>query len=204
MPPKIGPRTIIDGIVHPAWTWDFVRAEPITFANLSGGVDGTEAVTLAEFNAKQFDSGVTWEEIDWLRSVWSGPIIVKGIQSVADACLAADRGIEAIVLSNHGGRQLDSSPAILDLVAPVAAAVGDHIEVLMDGGVRRGSDIAKAVALGARAVMIGRPYLYALGAAGERGVQFLLERFAQDLERTMALAGITTIAELSADMVTRD
>jgi L-lactate dehydrogenase (cytochrome) len=204
MPPKIGPRTIIDGIVHPGWTWDFVRAEPILFANLSGGADGTEAVTLAEFNAKQFDTGVTWDAIDWMRTIWRGPIILKGVQSVADARRAVDHGIEAVLLSNHGGRQLDHAPATLDLVAPVADAVGDRTEILVDGGVRRGSDIIKAVALGARACLIGRPYLYGLGAAGERGVSFVLDRFRDDMVRTMSLCGVTSIADLTPDLIASD
>ena len=110
-----------------------------------------------------------------MRSMWDGPIVIKGIQTVADAVLAADAGVEAIALSNHGGRQLDSAPAIVDLVAPVADAVGDRIEIICDGGVRRGSDIVKAVALGARACMAGRAYLYGLGAAGERGVDHVLK-----------------------------
>ena len=122
----------------------------------------------------QFDPNLSWDDVDWFRSMFDGPIVVKGIQSVDDAVLAAERGVDAIALSNHGGRQLDSSPAPIDLVAPVVDAVGDRTEVICDGGVRRGSDIVKAVALGARACMAGRAYLYGLGAAGERGVDHVL------------------------------
>ena len=201
LPPKLGLDTLLDGLVHPGWTWDFVRAEPIRFANVVGrGVsDGTEAVELADIMNNQFDSSVGWDDVDWMRSVWDGPLILKGIQSVADAVLAADHRIEAIALSNHGGRQLDGAPAPLDLVAPVADAVGDRLEVYCDGGVRRGSDIVKAVALGARACTIGRAYLYGLGAAGEAGVDHALGLLAADVARTMALLGVRTVDELSRD-----
>jgi L-lactate dehydrogenase (cytochrome) len=133
--------------------------------------------------------------------VWDGPIVIKGIQTVDDARLAADAGVEAVALSNHGGRQLDSAPAPLDLVAPVADAVGDRVEIICDGGVRRGSDIVKAVALGARAAMAGRAYLYGLGAAGERGVDHVLALLAADVRRTMALVGARTVADLTPDVV---
>lgn len=203
LPPKIGLDTIVDGAIHPGWTWNFVRAEPIRFANVVGAEqgDGTDAVSLAEYVNAQFDPGLSWRDVDWLRSVWSGPIVIKGIQTVDDALLAVEAGVEAIALSNHGGRQLDSAPAILDLVAPVAEAVGDRLEIICDGGVRRGSDIVKAVALGARACMAGRAYLYGLGAAGERGVEHVLALLEADVRRTMALLGTPTIADLNADLV---
>ena len=161
LPPKIGLGTLLDGAVHPGWTWGFLRSEPIRFANVrnAGSVgDGRTAVTLAEYVNTQFDPGLSWRDVEWMRSVWAGPLVIKGIQTVDDARLAADAGVEAIALSNHGGRQLDSAPATLDLVAPVADAVGDRLEIICDGGVRRGSDIVKAVALGA-AGLHGRPRL---------------------------------------------
>jgi L-lactate dehydrogenase (cytochrome) len=203
LPPKIGIGTMFDGAVHPAWTWEFVRAEPIKFANVAGldVGDGSSAVSLAEYINSQFDPALSWADVDWMRTVWSGPLIIKGIQTVVDARLAADIGVEAIALSNHGGRQLDSAPAPLDLVAPVADAVGDRVEVICDGGVRRGSDIVKAVALGARACTAGRAYLYGLGAAGERGVDHVLGLLADDMRRTMALIGARSIDELSRDLL---
>src|SRR5918996_1729763 len=170
LPPKLGPGTLVDGALHPSWTWRFVRAEPIRFANVVGREvgDGTTAISLGEYINTQFDPGLSWRDVEWLRSLWDGPLVIKGIQTVADARLAADAGVEAVALSNHGGRQLDGAPAPLDLVAPVADAVGERVEVICDGGGRRGSDIVKAVGPGAPGCMAGRAYLYGLGAAGER------------------------------------
>jgi L-lactate dehydrogenase (cytochrome) len=201
LPPKLGLGTLIDGALHPGWTWSFVRAEPIKFANVVGREvgDGSDPVSLADYINTQFDPSLSWSDIGWLRDQWDGPIVVKGIQTVADAEVAADVGVEAVALSNHGGRQLDSAPSPISLVAPVVDAVGDRCEVLCDGGVRRGSDIVKAVALGARACMGGRLHFYALGAAGERGVDFVLDMLAADVRRTMALLGTASIGELSRD-----
>jgi len=206
LPPKIGLGTLVDGALHPGWTWRFVRSDPIRFANVvassgAGVADGTDAVTLADFVNSQFDPTMSWDDVAWLRSVWDGPIILKGIQRVADAVIAADEGIDAIALSNHGGRQLDSAPAIVDLVAPVVDAVGDRSEIICDGGVRRGSDIVKAVALGARACLVGRAYLYGLGAAGERGVDHVLGLLSDEVARTMALVGAATIDELDRSLI---
>jgi L-lactate dehydrogenase (cytochrome) len=210
MPPKLGLGTLLDGAVHPGWTWAFVRSDPIVFANVAtatGGAggeapgDGRDPVTLSSYVNSQFDPNLSWDDVAWFRSLWDGPLIVKGIQSVADAVLAAEHGVEAIALSNHGGRQLDSAPAPIDLVAPVVDAVGDRTEVIFDGGVRRGSDIVKAVALGAKACMAGRAYLYGLGAAGERGVDHVLEMLHADVTRTMALCGAASIADLNRDLV---
>jgi L-lactate dehydrogenase (cytochrome) len=203
LPPKIGLNTLIDGVLHPGWTWAFVRSEPIRFSNVIGSAvgDGDTAVSLAAQVNAQFDRSLSWSDVEWMRSVWDGPIVIKGIQTVEDAVLAADAGVEAIALSNHGGRQLDSAPATLDLVAPCADAVGDRVEIICDGGVRRGSDIVKAVCLGARACMAGRAYLYGLGAAGEAGVDFVLSGLHADMKRTMALMGATHISDLNRELV---
>jgi L-lactate dehydrogenase (cytochrome) len=209
MPPRLGIGTLIDGAVHPGWTWAFVRGEPIVFANVAtsagatagGPGDGRDPVSLSAYVNAQFDPNLSWDDVDWFRSMWDGPIVVKGIQCVADAVLAAERGVDAVALSNHGGRQLDSAPAPVDLVAPVVDAVGDRTEVICDGGVRRGSDIVKAVALGAKACMAGRAYLYGLGAAGERGVDRVLAMLLADVRRTMALCGASSIADLTPELV---
>ncbi len=209
LPPKLGLDTIIDGITHPGWSWRFARSEPILFANVAtskhagGQYDGSRAIRLAEKVSSQFDPSLSWADIEWFRSMWSGPIVLKGVQTVDDARLAVDHGIEAIALSNHGGRQLDHAPAILDLVAPVVEAVGGRVEIICDGGVRRGSDIVKALALGADACMAGRAYLYGLGAAGELGVDRVLEWLLEGVRHTMALLGVTTIGEITTDHVRR-
>ena len=203
LPPKIGLSTIFDGIVHPGWTWKFVTSEPIVFANLAGrsSHDGTTAVSLSETFHTQHDSSVSWKDIDWLREHWDGPIVIKGIQTVKDAVLAADAGVEAIALSNHGGRQLDAAPVPLELLPEVADRVGGRLEIICDGGVRRGSDVVKALALGANACMVGRAYLYGLAAAGEAGVDHVLAMLAGDIERTMALIGCRTVKDIDSDYV---
>jgi L-lactate dehydrogenase (cytochrome) len=205
LPPKVGPMTIVDGAIHPGWTWDFLRNDPITFANVVGlsDEDGSTAVTLSEHMARQFDPALSWNDVDWLRSVWDGPIVLKGVQTVADAKQAVALGVEGIGLSNHGGRQLDDAPAPIDLVEPVRDEIGDGAAIICDGGVRRGSDIVKALALGADAVSMGRPYLYALGAAGERGVDQLLGFLRDGMERTMALTGVRTVDEIHRGLVHR-
>ncbi len=205
LPPKLGLDTLLDGAIHPGWTWKFIRSEPIRFANVVGRDvgDGSDAVTLSDYINSQFDPDLSWRDVEWLRAVWSGPVILKGVQTVADAVLAADAGVEAIALSNHGGRQLDTAPTPLSLVAPVADAVGDRLEIICDGGVRRGSDIVKAIALGARACMVGRAYLYGLGAGGERGVRHALDLLDADVRRTMALIGTRTVPDITAELVSR-
>lgn len=196
LPPKLGPDTIVDGLRRPAWTWSFLRNDPIVFANVatssaagSSIPDGSAALDLATHVNGQFDPALSWNEIAWLRSIFPGKILVKGIQTVADAKLAVEHGVDAIVLSNHGGRQLDGAPSPVDLIAPVREAVGEEPEIIADGGVRRGSDIAVARALGADAVMAGRPYLYALGTAGEAGVDWLIDFLHDGMRRTLTLCG---------------
>ncbi|MBV9952338.1 MAG: alpha-hydroxy-acid oxidizing protein [Acidimicrobiia bacterium] len=206
LPPSVGPGTLVDGALHPGWTWAFVRSEPIRFANVVGRDvgDGASPVTLSDYINTQFDPALSWSDVEWLRSIWDGPIVIKGIQSVEDARIAADAGVAAIALSNHGGRQLDGSPAIFDLVAPVADAVGGRIEIICDGGVRRGGDIVKAVAAGANACMAGRAYLYGLGAAGERGVDRVLGWFASDVVRTLTLLGVASVKDLDRTAILED
>jgi L-lactate dehydrogenase (cytochrome) len=203
LPPKVGLSTLLDGIVHPGWSWGFLTSEPIVFANVAGMSvgDGTDAISLAEYVGTQFDPGLSWDDVDWLRQQWDGPIVIKGIQSVEDARIAVDRGVDAIAISNHGGRQLDSAPATLDLLPSIAEAVAGRTEIICDGGVRRGSDIVKALALGANAVMAGRPYLYGLGAAGEAGVDQVLANFGSEMKRTMALIGCASVEELGSEYI---
>ena len=203
LPPKIGLGTIFDGAFHPGWTLDFLRAEPITFSNVvnKGVDDGRTAVSLAGQVQSQFDPALSWEDVEWLRSIWDGPIVLKGIQTVADAKQAVAAGVAGIALSNHGGRQLDDAPTPIELVEPVAQEVGGQIAIICDGGIRRGSDIVKALALGADACSAGRAYLYALGAAGERGVDHVLGLLLDGVIRTMALSGCRTIGEIDRSLV---
>ncbi len=204
LPPKVGLGTIIDGALHPRWTWDFLRSEPIQFANVKGSSivgDGSTPVTLSDYINSQFDPALSWDDVEWFRENWSGLVMIKGVQTVEDAKIAAAMGLDGVILSNHGGRQLDYAPSPIDLVAPVADAVGGETTIVCDGGVRRGSDIVKAVAMGADACMIGRAYFYALGAAGERGVDWVLDFLRAGVEHTMVLSGASSIAELNRDLI---
>ena len=205
LPPKMGLDTLIEGMIRPSWSLRFAFSEPISFANVAGNtdIDGSTAVDLAAFMNEQFDPTLSWEDVEWMRSLWDGPVLVKGVQSVADAVIARDRGLDGVVLSNHGGRQLDSAPGIIDLVQPVAEAVGGDLDIVCDGGIRRGSDIVKALALGATSCMIGRPYLYGLAAAGEEGVDWVIEHLRTGMKRDMALIGAASVAELTPDLVYR-
>ncbi len=165
IPPSVSLRTLTEGARHPAWWIDLLTTEPLEFASMSH-FDGT----IAELVATMFDPSATMADLDWLRSVWDGPLVVKGIQTPADARAVVERGADAVVVSNHGGRQLDRAPTPLEVLPEVVDAVGDRAEVYVDGGVMSGADVVAGVAHGARAVLVGRAYLYGLMAAGERGV----------------------------------
>ncbi len=206
MPPQLGLDTIVDGALHPGWTWSFLRSEPVQFANVAGRAEGDTStpVVISEYIREQFDPALSWADVDWLRSLWNGPVLVKGIGRVEDAVRAADAGVDAVVLSNHGGRQLDGAPAAFSLVAPVADALGGRTQIICDGGIRRGSDVVKAVAAGATAAMGGRAWLWGLAAAGERGVDQVLEWLRADMQRTMALLGVATVAELDRSLIDVD
>lgn len=203
LPPKIGLGTIIDGARHPGWTVDFLTHGPITFANVAshGDKNGGTAVTLSSFINEQFDPGLTWSDVEWLRSIWDGPLMLKGIQRVEDASLAVANGVDGILVSNHGGRQLDHAPASIEILLDIVQKVAGRSVVVCDGGVRRGSDIVKALALGADACAIGRAYLYGMGASGERGVDRALGMLHDEMLRSMALSGVRTVHEISRDLV---
>jgi L-lactate dehydrogenase (cytochrome) len=172
-----------------------LASDPITFANVPPAL-ARQSESVMEFAARQFDSSVSWSDVAWLRERWSGALAIKGIVDPHDAALAAEHGADAVVVSNHGGRQLDQTVAPLDALSPIRDRVGSSLQLLVDSGIRRGSDLVIALALGADAGLLGRPYLYGLGAAGEAGVDRVLELFAAELRKAMALLGITTVEEL--------
>jgi L-lactate dehydrogenase (cytochrome) len=192
IPPTLSLRTLIDIARHPGWWLDKLTTEPLRFAVF----DRTEG-TVADLIDRVFDPSVTLADLGWLRDAWAGPIVVKGIQTVEDARAVVDAGADAIVVSNHGGRQLDRAPTPLEGLPSIAAAVGDRTEVYVDGGVLGGADIVAGIALGARAVLVGRAYLYGLMAGGERGVLRSGELLRRELVRTMQLLGVSGIGELT-------
>ena len=167
---------MLDTLRRFSWLRDFLTHPRPTFGNFVGmpGVEH-DAVSLAAFTSKQFSASIGWADVDWYRSIWPGPIALKGIMSAEDAREAAERGIEAIIVSNHGGRQLDHAPSPIEVLPEIVDAVGGRAEVILDGGIRRGSDVVKALALGARAAMIGKAFNYGVAALGERGVELAIE-----------------------------
>ncbi len=187
-------------LAHPGWLAGFLRdGRMLELPNVI--VPGRGPMPLAETQASLARSVVTWADLRWIRKVWPGPLVVKGVLTGEDALRSLDEGAEGVVVSNHGGRQLDGVAAALRALPEIVKAVGGRAEVLMDGGVRRGSDIAKALCLGAKAVLVGRAYAYGLGAAGEAGVSRAIEILRADLQRTMALLGVESIAELNRSFV---
>jgi L-lactate dehydrogenase (cytochrome) len=199
--PHLTPRTVLDGALHPSWSWQFLTGEALAFPNLppNGPDDRATAGDISHL----FDGSVSWDDVAWIRDAWPGPVVVKGILTPEDARRAADFGVAAVVVSNHGGRQLDHLPATIDVLPAIVYEVGDRVEVLLDSGVRRGTDIATALALGARAVLVGRAYLYGLAAAGEPGVRHALDILAGELRTAMALLGARALTELDRTMVRR-
>ncbi len=196
IPPTLSVRTVAEGSLHPAWWFDLLTTEPLEFASLRRS-EGT----VADLIGRMFDPAATLDDVAWLRSEWPGPLVVKGVQSPDDARAVVEAGADAVVVSNHGGRQLDRSPTPLEALPAVLDAVGDRAEVYVDGGILSGADVVAAVALGARAGLVGRAYLYGLMAAGEPGVQKAADLLAAEIRTTMALLGTTSVAELGAEHV---
>ncbi|MFQ5666189.1 MAG: alpha-hydroxy acid oxidase [Candidatus Binatia bacterium] len=194
-PPRPSLRTALDVLRHPSWLWHTLRGPKLGLPNVLPGAVGSLGA-LGRLAARAFDPTVTWRDLEWMVAQWDGPFAVKGLLHPADAARAVACGARAIIVSNHGGRQLDQAPASLDLLPEVVAAVGGRAEVLVDGGVRRGSDAVKALALGARACLIGRPYVYGLAAAGEAGVDRVLALLRAEIERALALIGCPAVRDL--------
>jgi L-lactate dehydrogenase (cytochrome) len=198
VPPEMRIRNIIDIATKPAWALSTLRGKHKTFGNLAGHVKGMENVnSLARWINGQFDPALNWKDVDWIRSLWPGKLILKGILDVEDARIAAKTGASAIVVSNHGGRQLDGAPSSISALPTVADAVGSDIEIMFDGGIRSGQDVLRALALGARSCLLGRAYLYGLGAAGEAGVTRAIEIIRNELDVSMALCGLNSVREIS-------
>jgi L-lactate dehydrogenase (cytochrome) len=196
IPPSLSMRTVTEAALHPAWWFDLLTTEPLEFASLNR-FEGT----VAELVGKMFDPAATIDDLTWLRSVWDGPLIVKGIQTVADARSVVDVGADAVIVSSHGGRQLDRAPTPLEVLPAVVEAVGERAEVYVDGGILSGGDIVAAVAFGARAALVGRAYLYGLMAGGERGVQRAADILRAEVAGTLALLGVTRVADLGREHV---
>jgi len=202
VPPKIRLCNIIDIATKPAWALSILCGKRKTFGNLEGRVPGMENVkSLTSWIAGQFDAALSWKDVDWIRSLWPGKLIIKGVLDVEDARLAAKTGASALVVSNHGGRQLDGAPSSISALPKVADAVGSDIEIMFDGGVRSGQDVMRALALGARSCMIGRAYVYGLGAGGEAGVAKAIDIIRQELDVTMALTGTRSVKEIDRRVI---
>ncbi|MBV9954885.1 MAG: alpha-hydroxy-acid oxidizing protein [Pseudolabrys sp.] len=202
VPPEIRIKNIIDIATKPAWAWSILKGKRKTFGNLAGHVKGMENVnSLAEWTSQQFDPSLNWRDIEWVKSIWPGKLILKGILDVEDARIAAQSGAEAMVVSNHGGRQLDGAASSISMLPRIADAVGDDIEILFDGGVRTGADIERALALGAQACMIGRPYVWGLGAYGQAGVAKAVDLLQKELHVTMGLTGVGSVAEIGPNVL---
>jgi L-lactate dehydrogenase (cytochrome) len=197
VPPEWSLSKLIDFASKPAWVAGVLRGKRRSFGNIVGHVKGTEDLTkLSEWTASQFDTTLNWKDIDWIRSIWPGKLILKGILDVEDAEIAAKTGAQAIVVSNHGGRQLDGAPSSIEVLPEIADTVGSQMEIMFDSGIRTGMDIMRALALGAKSCMIGRAYAYGLGAAGQEGVAKAIDLLAKELTTTMGLCGVNRISEI--------
>jgi L-lactate dehydrogenase (cytochrome) len=202
IPPRITAGNIYQGARHPGWVRHLFGGPEITFVNFKALAPDTRGMALMQWvNNDLTNPAADWSELRWLRRLWNGPLVVKGVLTVQDARAAVREGAEAIVVSNHGGRQLDDTPATVEVLPRVIDAVGDSVEVLIDGGVRRGADILKALALGARAALVARPYWWGLAAGGSRGVSDVIEVFRNELDMAMALSGRPTIDSVGRDLL---
>jgi len=196
-------RASLEYPTHPAWAFDVgMKGKPHTFGNLANFVPSAQSIV--DFKAwvdAQFDPSCTWKDIEWLRSIWDGSLIIKGILSTEDANAAVAAGADGIVISNHGGRQLDGVSSTINMTAKIRDTIGDKTTIIMDGGVRCGQDIVKAVACGAQTVLIGRPWIWALAARGEAGLDALLKTFKAEMNVSMALTGVTTTRDISGKVL---
>jgi L-lactate dehydrogenase (cytochrome) len=187
----------------PAWVFSVLAAKRWSFGNLDGHVKDIGGVkSLAAWVASQFDQTLSWKDIEWIRSIWPGKLIIKGILDVDDAKMAAKSGASALVVSNHGGRQLDGAPSSISMLPRVAEAVGSEVEVMFDGGIRSGQDVLRALALGATSCLIGRAFIFGLGANGEAGVANAIEILRSELDVSMALTGLNSVKDVGPGQLT--
>lgn len=198
LPPRLTLSSLLSFALHPGWSLPALTGNRFDFANVSHRVDALAggSMSLFDYIGSQFDRTVTWKDVEWLAAEWGGPLSIKGVLTPEDAARAVASGATGVMLSNHGGRQLDAAPAPVDQIAAVREALGDKVEIICDGGVRRGSDVVKALALGADGCSIGRPYLYGLAAGGEAGVDHALTLLRDEFERTLTLTGVNDVAQL--------
>jgi len=202
VPPQIRLKNIIDMATKPEWVFSILTGKSKTFGNLAGHVKGMDDVTsLAQWTNSQFDPALNWKDVDWIKKVWPGKLIIKGLLDVEDAKTAVKLGADAIVVSNHGGRQLDGAPSSISVLPAIAQAVGSDTEVLFDGGIRSGSDMLRALALGAHACLIGRAYIYGLGAGGKAGVAKAIDILKKELSVAMALTGTTRVSDIGPQVL---
>jgi L-lactate dehydrogenase (cytochrome) len=201
-PPKLTIANMINLATKPRWCMGMLGTKRRTFGNIVGHAKNVgDLSSLSSWTAEQFDPALSWADVEWIKKRWGGKLILKGIMDVEDARLAASSGADALIVSNHGGRQLDGAPSSISALPAIAEAVGTEIEVWMDGGIRSGQDVLKARALGARGTMIGRTFLYALGAYGEAGVTRALEILHKELDITMAFCGRTQIDDVDSGIL---
>lgn len=199
MPPRITPANFFSYGTSFSWLFNLLKDPNFTLENVAHRVDALDkgAMALIDYVNSQFDRTVTWEDAAWLAEQWDGPFVIKGVQSPADAQKAVEIGATALMVSNHGGRQLEGVPAPVDCIAPIRDKIGDQLELIVDGGIRRGTHIIKALASGANACSIGRPYLYGLAAGGQKGVDRAMNILTSELHRSMTLLGVSCVSELS-------
>jgi L-lactate dehydrogenase (cytochrome) len=202
MPPKPRFKTLLDIATKPAWAFGIARGKRRTLGNLAGQIRGAESLeSLSQWIGTQFNAPLSWNDVEWLAGLWPGKLILKGILDVEDARIAAKSGAASVVVSNHGGRQLDGAPSSISVLPAIADAVGSSIEILFDGGIRSGQDIMRAIALGARGCLSGRAYIYGLGAGGQAGVTRAIEILRNELDVTMALTGVTNVADIDRRVI---
>ena len=202
VPPEWSLGKLIDFATKPAWVAGVLQGKRRTFGNLVGHLKGTDDITaLGTWIGTQFDTTLNWKDVDWIRSIWPGKLILKGILDVEDAEIAAQSGAQAIVVSNHGGRQLDGAPSTIAVLPEIVDSVGSKLEVMFDGGIRSGQDVMRALAFGAKSCMIGRAYAYGLGAGGQAGVTKAIDIIRNELNTTMGLCGVNTIAEIDEKVI---